>query len=163
MSHMDATVGPAARSRDDGGFGSLHEHVGGHDGLHRLVATWYPTVLADPLLRPLFGDGHADHVPHLTAFLAQVFGGPTRYTDECGGFPALLTPHRGKRIREDQRRRFVELFLQAADAAGLPDDVRTRDALRGYLEFGTQVAVQNSHAAGDTDLHPCQEVPRWSW
>ena len=143
--------------------GSLYEHVGGHDGLHRLVATWYPTVLADPLLQPLFGGGHADHVPHLTAFLAEVFGGPSRYTDELGGFPTLLAPHRGKRIREDQRQRFVDLFLQAADTAGLPADDRTRDALRSYLRFGTLVAVHNSHATGDTDLHPCQEVPRWSW
>jgi hemoglobin len=69
---------------------SLYEHVGGQDGLHRLVAAWYPTVLADPLLQSLFGAGHAghaDHVPRLTAFLAEVVGRPTRCTDELGGFP----------------------------------------------------------------------------
>jgi hemoglobin len=139
----------------------LYEHVGGEPALHRLVATWYPTVLADPLLHPLFGDGHAAHVDHLTAFLVEVFGGPRRYSDELGGFPALLAPHAGRRIREDQRRRFVELFLAAADASGFPADARSRDALTGYLEFGTQVAVQNSHATDDAGLHPCQEVPRW--
>ena len=142
---------------------TLYEHFGGQEGLQRLVTAWYSTVLADPLLQPLFGAGHVDHVPHLTAFLAEVFGGPPRYTDELGGFPALLAPHRGKRIGEDQRQRFVELFLQAADTAGCPADARTRDALRSYLEFGTAVAVQNSHAAGDADLHACQEIPRWSW
>ena len=142
---------------------SLYEHVGGAEGLHRLVSTWYPTVLADPLLQPLFGAGHADHVPHLTAFLAEVFGGPTHYTDQLGGFPAVLAPHRGKRIDEDQRQRFIDLFLRAADTAGLPDDERTRDALRSYLAFGTEVAVRNSHATGAADLHPCQEVPRWDW
>jgi hemoglobin len=42
-----------------------------------------------------------------TAFLAEVVDRPTRYTDELGGFPALLKPHRDK---------------------------RTRDTLRGYLE-----------------------------
>lgn len=68
---------------------TLYEHVGGEAGVHRLVATWYPTVLVDPLLEPLFGAGHADHVPHLTAFFGEVFGGPTRYTDELGGFPRL--------------------------------------------------------------------------
>ncbi len=163
MSQIDASAGPAARPPDGGGSARLYEHVGGHEGLHRLVATWYPTVLDDPLLQPLFGGGHADHVPHLTAFFAEVFGGPTRYTDELGGFPALLGPHRGRQIREDQRERFVELFLQAADTTGLPGDARTREALREYLEFGTRVAVQNSHATSDADLHPCQEVPRWSW
>jgi hemoglobin len=153
---------PMADAGDQCGT-SLYEHVGGDAGLHRLVATWYPTALADPLLRPLFGAGNADHVPHLTAFLAEVFGGPSRYTDVLGGFPALLAPHRGKGIREDQRERFVELFLRAADVAGLPRDERTRRALHGYLEFGTHVAAQNSHATTDAELHPCQEVPHWSW
>jgi hemoglobin len=142
---------------------SLYEHVGGWDGVHRLVAAWYPTVLADPLLHRLFGAGAADHVPHLTAFLAEVFGGPTRYTDELGGFPALLRPHPGKHIAPEQRDRFVELFLAAADACGWPADTRTRDALRGYLDFGTEVAVRNSFAGTDDELHPCQEVPHWSW
>ncbi len=140
---------------------TLYEHVGGEPALHRLVAAWYPTVLADPLLHPLFGDGHDGHVDHLTAFLAEVFGGPPRYTAELGGFPALLAPHRGRQIREDQRQRFVDLFVAAADATGFPADARSRDALTGYLEFGTRVAVQNSHATDDVGLHPCQEVPRW--
>jgi hemoglobin len=142
---------------------TMYEHVGGREGLHRLVAEWYRTVLDDPLLQPLFGQGHADHVPHLTAFLAEVFGGPADYTRQHGGFPALLAPHRGKRIHEDQRRRFIELFVQAADRTRFPTDVRTRTALTGYLEFGTRVAMQNSHAATDEELHPCQEVPRWDW
>jgi hemoglobin len=53
--------------------------------------------------------------------------------------------------------------LQAANTAGLADDARTRYALRGYLEFGTLVAVRNSHTTSDAELHPCQEVPRWGW
>jgi hemoglobin len=142
---------------------TLYEHVGGEAGMRRLVEAWYPTVLADPLLRPLFGAGHADHVPHLTAFLAEVFGGPRRYTDELGGFAALLEHHRGLRIDEAQRGRFVALFLAAADDVGWPTDDRTRAALHAYLEFGTEVAVQNSHATADVELHPCQEVPRWDW
>ena len=142
---------------------TLYEHVGGGEGVHRLVAAWYPKVLADPLLHPLFGEGSPDHVAHLTAFLAEVFGGPPRYTEELGGFPALLAPHRGKQIREDQRRRFVDLFLATADEVAWPDDERTRRALAAYLDFGTEVAVQNSHAVADADLHACQEVPRWSW
>lgn len=142
---------------------TLFEHAGGSEGIHRVVAHWYPRVLADPLLQPLFGDGRPTHVDHLTAFIGEVFGGPARYTDELGGFPALLEAHRGLRITEAQRRRFVELFLDSADAVGLPDDAPFREALRGYLEFGTEVAVVNSHAQDDSQLHECQEVPRWSW
>lgn len=143
--------------------GTLYEHIGGHDALQRLVAAWYPTVLTDPELQPLFGSGHRDHVPHLTAFFAEVFGGPAEYTEHLGGFPQLLSAHRDKSISEHQRVRFVELFLAALDASDIPNDERTRRAFVGYLEFGTQVAAQNSLAVSDDGLHPCQEVPRWSW
>ncbi|UZN03753.1 group II truncated hemoglobin [Cellulomonas sp. S1-8] len=142
---------------------TLYEHVGGEAGVRRLVESWYPTVLADPLLQQLFGAGHDDHIPHLTAFLAEVFGGPRVYTERLGGFPALLEHHSGLGIDEEQRRRFVELFLAAADRVGWPDDERTRTALVEYLEFGTEVAAQNSHARSEHDLHPCQEVPVWEW
>lgn len=138
---------------------TIHKRLGGDDGIHTIVATWYPTVLADPLLHPLFGDGHPDHIDHLTAFLAEVFGGASRYTDQLGGFPALLEAHRGLAIAEEQRRRFIELFLEAFDAH--VDDADLRTEFADYLEFGTEVAAVNSHARSDDDLHPCQEVPRW--
>lgn len=139
---------------------TLYNRLGGESEIREIVAAWYPTVLADPLLHPLFGDGHPDHVDHLTAFLAEVFGGASRYTDELGGFPALLEAHRGLAITEEQRRRFVGLFIVAFDAHS--DDADLRTSVADYLEFGTEVAVVNSHARSDADLHPCQEVPRWS-
>lgn len=43
---------------------TAHERLGGDEGIGRIVAAWYPAVLADPLLRPLFGAGHPDHVDH---------------------------------------------------------------------------------------------------
>src|SRR4051794_10464837 len=114
---------------------TLFEHAGGVEGLHRVVAHWYPRVLADPLLHPLFGAGAPTHVDHLTAFFAGVFGGPARYPDDLGGFPALPAAPRGLRIEERQRRRFIELFLDSADAVGLPADEPFREALTRYLEF----------------------------
>jgi len=35
--------------------------------------------------------------------------------------------------------------------------------VRRYLDFGTEVAVVNSHARDDSDLHACQVVPTWDW
>jgi hemoglobin len=58
------------------------------------------------------------------------------------------------RLLEEQRQRFVELHMTAADEAGLPHDKPFRHALREHVEFGTHVAMQNSHAKSDTDLHP---------
>ncbi|MFI6786697.1 group II truncated hemoglobin [Nonomuraea sp. NPDC050383] len=142
---------------------SLYEHAGGHEALHRFVDLFYGSVLKDPLLQPLFGAGRPHHVAHLTAFTAETFGGPDVFTREMGGFPTLIEAHRGLRIREEQRQRFVDLFMAAADDAGLPDDAPFRQALREHVEFGTQVAYQNSHAETDDQLHPLREVPHWDW
>jgi hemoglobin len=34
---------------------------------------------------------------------------------------------------------------------------------REHVEFGSRVAMQNSHAGTDEQLHPLREVPRWTW
>jgi hemoglobin len=141
---------------------SLYEFAGGEDALHRLEQVFYDSVLADPLLQPLFGAGQPQHVDHLTAFTAESFGGPDRFSRELG-FAHLIGVHRGLKIAEEQRQRFVELYLAALDAAGMPTDPAFRDAVREHVEFGTRVAMQNSHAATDAELHPLREVPRWTW
>ena len=141
---------------------SLYEHAGGEEGLHRLEQTFYDSVLRDPLLKPLFGAGNPTHVEHLTWFTAESFGGPDTFTRRLG-FWHLISVHRGLNITEDQRRRFVELYMAALDDAGMPDDPDFRQAVREHVEFGSRVAMQNSHAATDDELHPLREVPRWSW
>ena len=44
-----------------------------------------------------------------------------------------------------------------------PTDPDFRAAVREHVEFGSHVAMQNSHADTDADLHPLREVPRWTW
>ena len=100
---------------------TIYEHAGGYEALHRFVDIFYGSVLADPLLQPLFGAGRPEHVTHLTAFDAEAFGGPDDFTRDFG-FGALIEVHRGLKITEEQRQRFVELYLAAADRAGLPGD-----------------------------------------
>jgi hemoglobin len=141
---------------------SLYETAGGREGLHRLEAAFYESVLADPVLKPLFGEGRPDHVDHLTAFTSQSFGGPDDFSRELG-FAWLIDVHRGLRITEEQRQRFVELYLAALDTAGMPDDPEFREAVREHVEFGSRVAMQNSNARNDDELHPLREVPRWTW
>jgi hemoglobin len=128
---------------------SLYEHAGGEEPLHHLEELFYTSALADPLLQPLFGDGQPQHVDHLTAFTAESFGGPDRFTRELGGMNALIAIHRHLRITEAQRQRFVELYMTALDAAGMPDDEPFREAVRSHVEFGSQVAMQNSNAPTD--------------
>ena len=141
---------------------TLFEHAGGEAAIHRLEQVFYDSVLADPLLQPLFGEGRATHVDHLTAFTAESFGGSNRFSRELG-FWHLISVHRGLNITEEQRQRFVELYMAALDDADMPTDEAFRDAVREHVEFGSHVAMQNSHARTDEELHPLREVPRWTW
>jgi hemoglobin len=141
---------------------TLLEHAGGIDALHRLEDHFYSQVLQDPLLKPLFGSGKPTHVDHLTWFTAESFGGPRRFSEEVG-FRHLIEVHRGLEITEEQRRRFIDLYLASLDAVGMPDDAPFRRAIREHLEFGSGVAMQNSHASTEAELHSLREVPVWSW
>jgi hemoglobin len=141
---------------------SMYEHAGGDEALHRLEELFYAKVLADPVLSALFPERRPHHVEHLTWFTAESFGGPDRFTRRLG-FDYIVQAHRGMKITEEQRQRFVELYLEALDEAGLPDDEPFREAVRSHVEFGSQVALNNSNAVTDSDLHPLNHVPRWTW
>jgi hemoglobin len=141
---------------------TLYEHADGDDGLHRLEELFYTKALADPVLKKLFTTRVPTHVDHLTWFTAESFGGPDRFSRELG-FRHLIDVHRHLKITEEQRQRFVELYLAALDAVGMPDDKPFRDAVRAHLEFGSRVAMQNSNAATEDGLHPLREVPIWTW
>jgi len=142
---------------------SLYEHAGGQAGIRRFIEIFYASVLAHPVLHPLFGAGRPEHVDQLTAFDCESFGGPNDFSTTMGGFAHLIDVHRGLHITEQQRERFVELYLAAADFAGLPGDAPFRQALREHVEFGSHVAMQNSHARTDAELRPIREVPMWTW
>src|SRR5260370_31436821 len=119
---------------------TLFEHAGGLNALHRLEETFYASVLKDPLLQPLFGEGRPHHVDHLTAFTAESFGGPDRFTRELGGFDALIAVHRHLKITEAQRQRFVESYLAPLDAVGMPTDQTSREARRDQHKIGPPLA-----------------------
>lgn len=141
---------------------SLYEHAGGDEALHRLEEIFYTKVLADPVLRTVFTERRPHHVEHLTWFTAESLGGPDRFTQELG-FRHIIDVHRGLEITDEQRERFVALYLEAVDEAALPDDEPFREAVRSHIEFGSRVAQQNSWAASEDELHPIREVPRWQW
>lgn len=141
---------------------SLYEHAGGDEALHRLEELFYTKVLADPVLRKLFPERRPHHVEHLTWFTAESFGGPDRFTKELG-FRHLIEVHRHLNITEEQRQRFADLYMEALNESDLPEDEPFLEAVRSHIDFGTQVALQNSQAETEADLHPLREVPRWTW
>jgi hemoglobin len=141
---------------------TLYEHAGGDDGLHRLEEVFYAKALADPVLKQLFTHRVATHVDHLTWFTAESFGGPPRFTNELG-FQYIIDVHRNVEISDEQRERFVAVYLEALDEVGMPDDEPFRRAVREHVQFGANVAQQNSRARTDAELHPIRAVPHWDW
>jgi hemoglobin len=141
---------------------TLYEWAGGLPAIERMINAFYDRVERDDLLSTLFPGGvGAEHRDHVTAWWGEVFGGPTRYTDELGGYESMLAHHRGLAITAEQRFRFASLMSLAADDAKLPDDPEFRSALVAYLEWGTRLAVANSQPGAPVAEHA--PVPRWGW
>ena len=122
-------------------------------------------------MKTLFTGRVPTHVDHLTWFTAASFGGPDRFTAQLG-FQDIIDVHRNLKITDEQRERFVELYLEALDEAGMPDDEPFRRAVREHVEFGAHVAQQNSWAQNDADFTqfvPCRtgtgrsNLDTWSW
>ena len=60
----------------------------------------------DPLLAPVFGGPVTkEHREHVTAWWAEVMGGPDVYSEQHGGYEHMLAMHRGVARRADGVRR----------------------------------------------------------
>ncbi|MFB9837201.1 group II truncated hemoglobin [Actinoallomurus acaciae] len=140
---------------------SLYDWAGGTEAFERLTETFYVQVLKDDLIGPLFAHMDPGHPKHVAMWLAEVFGGPSRYTDERGGYHHMLARHLGKAITEPQRRRWVDLLMDAADEVGLPADPEFRAAFASYIEWGTRLAFANSQPGARPPRQA--PVPRWGW
>ncbi len=142
---------------------TLYQWAGGEAALQNLFRVFYDKVLQDDLLGPVFRQMSADHPRHVADFVAEVFGGPKKYTGDDGGSHAFMIAHHiGKMLDEPKRKRWLQLLLDTADEIGLPADPEFRSALVGYLEWGSRIAVLNSQVTenpvADTEL-----MPRWDW
>jgi hemoglobin len=141
---------------------TLYEWAGGHEALERLIEAFYDRVEDDELLSPVFGGSVGEeHRRNVTAWWCEVFGGPTGYTDELGGYDRMVGKHRGLAITSEQRFRFASLMSLAADDADLPSDPEFRSAFVAYVEWGTRLAMHNSQPGAEVFQHA--PVPRWGW
>jgi hemoglobin len=141
---------------------TLYDWAGGRDAFDRLINAFYDRVEADALLAPFFPGGvHQEHRRNVATWWSEVFGGPSAYTDELGGYERMLEKHLDLGITEEQRFRFASLMSLAADDAGLPDDPEFRSALVAYLEWGTRLALGNSQRGAEVVAQA--PVPRWGW
>ncbi len=84
---------------------TLFEWAGGLPALTRMTRLFYDKyVPQDPLLGPLFARMAPDHPERVATWLGEVFGGPSTYSAEYGGYARMLSQHVGKGLTETQRR-----------------------------------------------------------
>ena len=140
---------------------TLYEWLGGLPALLRLTARFYERVKDDAQLAPVFAHMSDEHPAHVAAFLAEVLGGPTAYSDQHGGHPHMIRQHLNRHLAQEQRRAWVTLLLDTADELGMPDDPEFRSALVGYLEWGSRLAVINSQPGAVVDADA--PMPKWGW
>src|SRR5262245_11461838 len=124
---------------------SLYEWAGGMQIFENLFQKFYEKVLKDDMLGEVFRHMSPAHTKRVSHCVAEVFGGPKLYSAEDEGSHAVMVgKHIGKMLTEEQRQRWVHLFLQTADEIGLKSDPEFRSALVGYLEWGSRIAIPNN-------------------
>ena len=140
---------------------SLYEWAGGAEAFVRLTDAFYRRVPSDELLAPLFASMDAEHARYVGLWIAEVFGGPPAYSEargreDRGGHRA---GHRdGGR---QQRRRWVNMIMDAAAEVGLPQDPEFRAAFASYIEWGSRLALHNSQPGAD--VVRSAPMPKWGW
>lgn len=141
----------------------MYDAVGGDDAFQRLAAANHERCVAEAELNHAFDrdDLDPDHVLHLGWYWAEAFGGPTRFSESCGGQSQMLELHAHNGAPEDWKQRFLDCFLAAIDDAGLPSDPVLRQVLHDYMAWAVNdvMAYEDRDAVVPTGLG----VPRWSW
>ncbi len=141
---------------------TMLEHLGGLERLKEFVDHFHHSALADNLLHEMFTKSKPTHAAHLFAFFEEVMGGRKVYSKHHNGVEALFDAHANLAITDLQRRRFVELMLEAADAVGLPDDERFRSALALRINNGSMFSMTLSQP-GAGRLSPWPPVGTYDW
>ena len=121
---------------------TLYEHAGGDEGLHRLEELFYTKALADPVLRAQFTQRMPAHVDHLTWFTAESFG--DAIPPASSGFQYIIDVHRHLKITDEQRERFIAVYLETLDEG--------RAARRRAVPAGGQGARRVRLARGPAEL-----------
>jgi hemoglobin len=142
---------------------TLYEWAGGIGPITALFKAFYARVPSDPILAPVFAEMPVEHFETVAHFVSEVLGGPPLYSgDGSHGHSTMVAKHLNRHLTQEQRRRWITVLLETADAQGLPDDPEFRSALVGYLEWGSRLAVINS-SASDNPVDPSAPMPKWGW
>lgn len=141
---------------------TLYEWAGGIEAIEKMITHFYEQVVEDDTLSPIFQGMSRKHQLHVAHFIAEVFGGGPKYTENGGSHYGMVKKHFGKHLNETHRKQFIKLLLESADQVGMPSDPEFRSAFVGYLEWGTRLAVINSNEE-TIEMNKDEPMPQWGW
>jgi len=125
---------------------SVYEMVGGDTTFQRLVDAFYRRVEADEVLRPMFPDDLEPGKHWQYLFLAQFFGGPTRYIEDRG-HPRLRMRHAPFVIDQQGRDHWFAHMCAAIDEVGIQEPARS--IMREYFERGSTFMINAESGASN--------------
>ena len=111
---------------------TLYDRVGGQAFFDDLVAAFYVGVEAEPTLREMYPEDLTESKYWLALFLAQYWGGPTRYAQERG-HPRLRQRHAPFRITKRHRDAWLVAMTNAV--ATVRERLSDEDATELALYF----------------------------
>jgi hemoglobin len=121
---------------------TLYELAGGETGIYDLASAFYKRVFDDPVMVPLFVNPDDDHVGRMALWLGEFFGGPSKHTEERGGFSTVAGVHGGLKISNIQREHWIEHMTAACEEVNMADEVM--DFFMPHIHFGAQAAQYHS-------------------
>lgn len=141
---------------------TVFEAAGGAEGIRRLAEAWRARATADEVVGHAFSHGtDPHHVERLTAYWAEVLGGPAAYSGRYGDDSTVVRLHSGNGVHEEMDRRAIACFDAALEDAGIVDDP-VRGVLHDYFAWATLEQMTRFPDSG-TSVPDGLGVPRWSW
>jgi truncated hemoglobin YjbI len=140
----------------------LHQVIGGTAAWRRLAVAFYSRVSRDPVLRPLFpGKTLQCAIEEFTAFLAQLFQGPSEDTQRRWWL-SLRESHLRFRIGRKERMAWMGNMVKALDDVRIEEPLRS--ALRDFFDRSSEYIVNTgervSAAARHSDERPRDSIRR---
>ena len=102
---------------------SIYDNLGGEQGIRSLVEAFYPRVLEDPVLSPLFPEDIMPVMEKQYMFLSQFFGGPALFS-EAYGHPMMRARHLKFPITESHAEAWLGCMAGALEDIGVEEPLR---------------------------------------
>jgi len=103
---------------------SIYDNLGGAETLRRLVEAFYPRVVADPLIGPLFPADINPVMEKQYMFLTQFFGGASLYSD-THGHPMMRARHMAFPVTPERAEAWLACMSAALEEIGVDEPLRS--------------------------------------